>query len=273
MIKEIFFNSSLPRSGSTLIQNILGMREDMYVTPTDGTLELLYGARVNYSNSPEFKAQDAETMRKGFAGFCKDGLYGFYNAVTDKPYVVSKSRGWGIYRPFLETFVDSPKVICMVRDLRDVFCSMEKNFRKNPEQHDAIANHKDMTGTTTPKRIDVWANSQPVGLAIERLSEIMRQGYDNKILFVKYEDLCLHPENELHRIEEYLGIPHFKYDFDNVPQITQEDDSIFGIQGLHTIRHKVEPLMSDAKQVLGRDITNWIWDNYRWFFDYFRYAK
>ncbi len=273
MVEEIFFNSSLPRSGSTLIQNILGTREDMYVTPTDGTLELVYSARASYSESPEFKAQDAELMRKGFASFCHDGIYGWFNAVTDKKYVVSKSRGWGIYRPFLETFVENPKVICMVRDLRDVFNSYEKIYRRNPDKHDAIVNHANMTGTSTPKRIDIWANSQPIGLAIERLAEIIRQGYDSKILFVKYEDLCLHPENELFRIEEYLGIPHVKYDFDNIPQITQEDDNAFGIEGLHTIRHKVEPLISDAKQVLGRDVTNWIFDNYKWFYDYFRYSK
>lgn len=273
MIQNIFFNSSLPRSGSTLIQNILGTRDDIYVTPTDGTLELLFGARANYSESPEFKAQDAETMRKGFVKFCHDGLFGFYNAITDKPYVISKSRGWGIHRPFLETFIENPKVICMVRDLRDVINSYEKMYRKNPERHDKIVNHAQMTGTTTPKRVDAWLASAPIGMAIERLSEIIRQGYDSKILFVKYEDLCLHPENELYRIEEYLGIPHFKYDFDNIPQITQEDDSAYGIQGLHTIRQKVEPLVSDAKQVLGRDVANWIYDNFKWYNDYFRYSK
>jgi len=273
MVEKIFFNSSLPRSGSTLIQNILATREDMYASPTEGLLELWYGARANYSESPEFKAQDSETMKRAFISFCHDGSFGFYRAITDKKYVISKSRGYGIYRPFIETFIENPKVICMVRDLRDVFNSYEKIFRRNPERHDGIVNHANMTGTTTPKRIDVWANSQPIGLAIERLSEIIRQGYDNKILFVKYEDLCLHPENELFRIEEYLGIPHFKYDFDNIPQVTKEEDDAYGISGLHTIRHKVEPLISDAKQVLGRDVTNWIFDNYRWFYDYFRYSK
>jgi hypothetical protein len=25
--------------------------------------------------------------------------------------------------------------------------------------------------------------------------------------------------------------------------------------------------------LLGRDVTNWIWDTYKWYFDYFRYSK
>ena len=68
--KQIFFQSSLPRAGSTLLQNIMGQNPDFYVTPTSGVLELVYAARKNYVESPEFKAQDPETMRNAFNGFC-----------------------------------------------------------------------------------------------------------------------------------------------------------------------------------------------------------
>ena len=49
MTEKIFFQSSLPRSGSTLLQNILAQNPDFYATPTSGVLELLYAARANYS--------------------------------------------------------------------------------------------------------------------------------------------------------------------------------------------------------------------------------
>ena len=45
----LFFNSSMPRSGSTLLQNILGQNPDIAVTPTDGSLELLMGARAHFT--------------------------------------------------------------------------------------------------------------------------------------------------------------------------------------------------------------------------------
>lgn len=273
MEQQIFFQSSLPRSGSTLLQNILAQRDDMYATPTSGVLELLYGARANYTDSPEFKAQDTELMKKAFQSFCHEGLLGFYKAVTDKPYVIDKSRGWGIHRDFLNFAYPDPKIICVVRDLRDVFCSMEKIYRANPERNSHMVNHADLTGTSTPKRIDILANSQPIGMAIERLAEILRQGYDSKMLFVKYEDLCLHPENEMARIYEYLGISLFDHDFDNIEQKTKEDDEVYSIGNIHDIRMKLEPTRSNAREILGRDVTNWIWDNYKWFFDYFRYTK
>lgn len=273
MADKIFYQSSLPRAGSTLLQNILGQNPDIYVTPTSGVLELVFAARSNYTNSPEFKAQDPEVMRNGFLSFCHEGMKGYYNAITDKKYVVDKSRGWGIHYDFLNMFNPEPKIICMVRDLRDIFASMEKNYRKNQDKQDNILDWSKMQGTTVPKRIDIWAQNPPVGMAIERLSEIFRMGTDKKMLFVKFEDLCLYPETEMQRIYQYLDIPYYKHDFDNIEQITKEDDEVYGIFGDHNIRQKLEPVQSKAKSLLGKDVTDWIYNNYKWFFDQFRYTK
>jgi sulfotransferase len=273
MPEKIFFQSSLPRSGSTLLQNILGQNPEMYVTPTSGALELVYGARANYTESPEFKAQDSEIMKDGFRAFCKSGLTAYFDAITDKKYVVDKSRGWGVHYDFLNFFYPNPKIICVIRDLRDVFCSMEKNLRKHPDKASQFINHSKMTGTTIPKRIDLWAQSQPIGLAIERLSEIINQGLDKHFLFLKFEDLCLYPDTELTRIYQYLEIPYFAHDFDNITQITQEDDQIYGIFGDHKIKNKLEMIPSEAKKILTAPVCDWIFNNYQWFYSYFNYRK
>jgi len=273
-MEKIFYQSSLPRAGSTLLQNILAQNPDIYATPTSGVLELVFAARSNYTNSPEFKAQDSETMKKGFQAFCNEGMKGYYEAITDKKYVVDKSRGWGIHYDFLKFITDEePKVICMVRDLRDIFASMENNFRKNPDKQFEFLDWSKMQGTTVPKRIDIWAQNPPVGMAIERLAEVIRLGISDKMLFIKFEDLCLYPDTQLIRIYEYLGIPYFKHDFDNIEQVTKEDDEVYGAFGDHVIRTKLEPVPSRAKQLLGKEVTDWIWNNYKWFFDQFRYTK
>src|SRR6056300_1310517 len=166
-MEKIFFNSSMPRSGSTVLQNILGQNPDFHVTPTSGILELLYAARVNYTESPEFQAQDAELMKQGWKGFCKSAMEGFFNGITDKKYVVDKSRGWGIHYNFLNSFYPDPKIVCMVRDLRSIYTSMEKNFRKNQDKDPGIVNWAEMKGTTTAKRVDIWAQTPPIGIAVE----------------------------------------------------------------------------------------------------------
>ncbi len=70
---KIFYQSSMPRAGSTLLQNILAQNSSFYVTPTSGLLELVLGARLNYTNNPEFRAQDSAQMKKAFLAFNRAG--------------------------------------------------------------------------------------------------------------------------------------------------------------------------------------------------------
>lgn len=275
MVEKVFFQSSLPRSLSTMLQNIIGQNPDFYVTPTSGVLELVFGARANYTTSPEFKAQDAKLMANGFKQFCHDGMLGYYNAITDKKYVMDKSRGWGIYRGFLNEVYPDPKIICMVRNLKDIVASYEKIFRKNQLTHDPIRNDAEARGTTIYKRIDEWMDGRnTIGRAVERLLGIITEGYDNKILFVKAEDLCLYPENTMIRIYDYLGVEYFEHDFDNIQQITVEDDSVYGLSPeLHLIRPKLELKQSDADSVIPKDARDWLYDKYKWYYDKFGYKK
>lgn len=270
-MKKIFFQSSLPRAGSTLLQNVIGQNPDFYVTPTSGILELLYASRGNFTSSPEFKAQDQKEMETAFKSYCRGGLEGFFNGITDKPYVMDKSRGWGIHYNFLNSFYPNPKIICMVRDLRGVYASMEKNFRKNQHLDSGIVNHSQMKGTTTEKRVDIWVTTQPVGLAIERLYQIIREGIDKNILFIKFEDFCQNPEQEMIRVYNYLQLPYYKHDFGNVEQLTQEDDSVYGIYGDHKIKKEIKLLQDDWDKVLGSGLCNGIKQKYGWFYDYFQY--
>lgn len=271
MVKNIFFQSSLPRSGSTLLQNILGQNPEFYVTPTSGVLELVFAARHNYSESLEFKAQDSVLMEEGFRGFCNGGLTSFYNSITDKPYVMDKSRGWGYYQDFLDFFYPDPKIVCMVRDPRSIFSSMEKNHQRHPEKIDGVVNDAEMTGITVEQRIDTWVRSQPVGLAFERLRDIIHKGNDEYMHFIKFEDLCSNPEKEMNDLYEYLEVNPYKHDFNNVEQITQEDDSVYGAYGDHNIRSKVEIIDKDYNDILGVEPSKWIKNNYEWFFQRFGY--
>jgi len=269
---KIFYQSSMPRAGSTLLQNILAQNPDFYVTPTSGVLELVFGARGNYTNSPEFKAQDAAAMKKAFLAFSRAGMEAYFRALTDKPYVMDKSRGWGVHFDLLSMiFEEEPKIICMVRDLRQVLASMEKKFRQNPDKHRPMENHSNLSGTTTFKRAVQHLQSPPVGLALDRLVEIHQRGWDKKILFIRYEDLTAHPKQALRQVYSYLGVPEFAHNFNDVAQVTQEDDQAYGIAGLHEIRPKVEPLAQDYLSVLGKDVVRFAQNNFTWYFTLFGY--
>lgn len=258
-----------------MFQNIMGQNPDFYVTPTSGILDLLWTARESFNNLAEFKAQDHETVKTGFRGFCRGALEGYFNSITHKKYVIDKSRGWGVYRDFTEFFYPDPKIICFVRDLKDVVSSFEKIHRENKHMFDLLRNEQTGKGTTIHKRVDEWmAPVNPIGRATERIFEIIRMGYDDKILFIKYEDFCLYPELHMRRVYEYLGVKPFDHDFDHIEQITVEDDDAFGIgKNIHKIRNKLEIRNSDAVKILGSDICEWLYNTYRWYYERFGYQK
>ena len=269
---KIFYQSSLPRSGSTLLQNILAQNPAFYVTPTSGVLDLIFGARLNYTNGPEFKAQDARLMEKAFLGFCRSGMEGYVGTLTDRPYIWDKSRGWGVHFDLLRAIFEcEPKIICMVRDLRMIVASLEKRFRKNPATYKPIEKHGTMEGITTYKRAVQNLQSVPLGLALERLFEVHTRGFASKMLFLRYEDMVRTPASTMKQIYHYVQLPEFVHDFEHVAQVTQEDDTVFETVGLHDIRPQVAPLPEDYLQILGAPAVKFIETNYAWYFERFGY--
>ena len=273
MVKKVFYNSSLPRSGSTLIQNILAQNPKIYSSPTSGLYGFIDASRTIYSTSPEFKAQDEQKMETAYKGFLKSGVYGYYNAITDRPYVIDKCRAWKSESDFINFFDPKPKIICMVRDLRGVFASMEKKYRKNPQLNLGTSDWNVLRGTNSNKRLEHFSNTPPVGSAIDRLYDSILMGTHINVLFIKYEDLIQNPIKELKRIYSYLELPYYEHDFNNVEQITQEDDTVHGVFGDHTIRKKVEYTEPDFKEVLGETGCNMILEAYPWFYELFEYEK
>lgn len=244
---------------------------EIYSTPTDGVLNLILASRQSFNNSAEFKAQDEKQMQKAFIKFCQGGIFGFYSALTNRPYVVSKNRAFSVMYDLMNLITPRPKMICMVRDLREVVGSMEGNYRKNPLYHDHMVDFGKLQGTTTMKRAQLWLQNHPVGSSVERVREVITNGKAENILFVKFEHFCRHPYSSMQQIYEYLEIPQFQHDFENIRQLTKEDDKWHGIYGDHKIRRKLSEVEPKATNLLGQDTCDFIYNNYKWFFDYFQY--
>jgi len=260
---------------STLLQCILNQNTTICATPTDPVLEYLFGARHNYSHTPEAKAMGQELALKTWRGFCKGGLMGYAEAYTNRPNLCIKTRGGGIHYRWFESFMDEkPKMVCMVRDLRAILSSMEKIFRKNSDSHSDIVNHAKMSGTTTAKRVSLWLNSPPVGLALERLQQCFQEGINRELLILRAEDLTSNPAATMNRLYAYLSLEPFAHDFGNVEQSVKEDDSVYGLSSdLHTIRNKVEPLRSDYEEVLGAGVCHQINQQFAWYQRLFGYVS
>lgn len=271
--QTIFYQSSMPRAGSTLLQNLIGQNPAFHVTPTSGMIDLVLGTRIGYNQNQEAKAGDKNMWREGFYAFCREGIKGYTSNLTDKPYVLDKNRNWAASYPLLQNIQPNPKILFLVRDLRCIFASMEKKFRANPDIENGTVNNIELTGLTTQARVEKWSQTHPIGHALPKLYQSFIDKTAENFLFVRYEDLCTNPEAQLKRIYNYLEVPYFQHDYNYIPQITVEDDTVHGIYGDHTIRNTLEMLLDDSKEILGEHTHQWIYDNFRWYFDIFKYSK
>lgn len=273
MKQVIFYQSSLPRAGSTLLQNLIGQNPQFHVTPTSGMIDLILGVRLGYNQNKEAKAGDQEMWKSGFYAFCREGLKGYAANLTQKPYILDKNRNWAASYPLLTNIVPNPKILFMVRDLRAIFASMEKKFRANPDVETGDTNNITLTGLTTQQRVEKWAQTHPIGHALPKLYQSILDKTAKNFLFIRYEQLCTTPDSQMKSIYEYFELPYFQHTYDYIPQITVEDDNIHGIYGDHTIRNTLGMLPDDSREILGDFTYGWIYENFRWYFDIFGYKK
>jgi sulfotransferase len=93
------------------------------------------------------------------------------------------------------------------------------------------------------------------------------------MLFIRFEDLTENPEAELQKVYKYLELPYYKHDFNNIEQVTFEDDKFHGRYGDHKIQKTIKPVPLKAEKYLGEFICNQLYEKNKWYFDYFNYKK
>jgi len=252
MKKTLYCISGLPRSGSTLLCNILAQNPKFHATHTSACLEILFNIRNCWDQFIEHKAHPLNAERIE----CLRAVLDAYHFRVKKPVIFEKSRGWLAHLELLEHLLDQrPKVLVPVRDLRDVVASFEKLWRaaKRAGRQLAVEAANYLAFQRIEDRVAIWlTGQQPIGLAVNRVRDACLRGYRDCLHFVDYTDLTTTPETTMAQIYEFLGEPAFEHSFDCVEQVTIENDDVhgFGVP-LHDIRPKVAPQAPQYPQVLG----------------------
>ncbi|MEM9109165.1 MAG: sulfotransferase [Planctomycetota bacterium] len=248
------FLGGLPRSGSTLLCNILAQNPRVHATQTSACMDVMFGVRNNWDKLIEHKAHPMpQAKQRVLRGILKS-----YYADVSRPVVIDKCRGWVSLLEMAELALDRPaKIIIPVRDLRDVLASFERLWREQAASGQINGESENyFRFQTTEGRIAHWIrDDQPVGLAYNRIRDAVTRFQNQDLLdrlhFVPFERLTTDPTGALADLYRFLGEPVFEHDFEQIEQVTTEDDSVFGFQDLHTIRGKVEPIAPRWPEVLG----------------------
>jgi sulfotransferase len=256
MSKEYFFISGLPRSGSTLLCNILSQNPQFYVSKsTSGCHDVLFGIRNQWDNLIEHQAGgiDYDQLKRVLNG----ALNNYHS--TDKNIILDKGRGWLSLIEMIEFVLDKKcKVIVPVRNINEILASFEKLWRKTTGKTQWLFEKEDyFKSQTLAGRCDIWASaSQPVGLAFNRVSDAINRNLKDRLLFVEMDDLTSIPAQTMKRVYNFINQDYFNHNFDYVEQVTSEDDiGVHRIEGLHTIRNKIEPVPHCSTEILGVELT------------------
>lgn len=269
-MQKLIYNTSFPRAGSELLQCVMHQNPKIYASSTSPLLEYQYAARGNRELA-EVQSQPPELMESAFNSMCLSMAIGYYRPITNRPIVIDKNRGWMHYYEWVNKWNQNPKMLCMIRDLRDIVASMEKIYRKNRDRPttDDPTNIKNMT---TEERVNFWLNSHPIGLSLKRTLDIFERKLQHNIHFIKYEELSQNPQEVINGVYDYIEEERFIHDFTNIKKEVIEDDSHFGIYGNHSVQKELKPSKPNQwKEVFPEYIGDMIVKSNPWFFKTFRY--
>lgn len=248
-MRTIHFVSGLPRAGSTLLMQLLAQHPDVFVTPTSGCHETLFQLRNTWLTWAEHRADPAAASPHNLGRMLGAMLHAYHD--TDKPVVIDKARSWLSSIPMADFALQrDAKVIVPVRNLAEIVASFEALYRRNAATSNVPGDY--LASQTVEGRAEHWTGAGgEVGIAYNRLKNAFQTGLANRLCLVDFEDLTHNPLETMRRVWDYLGMAMPEHDFDNVAQVTTEDDSVHGYAGMHDVRPSVAPVALRATQILG----------------------
>lgn len=252
-MKTIYFISGLPRSGSTLLANILAQNPRFHAGATSGLIEIMFSVRNQWDKLPEFQAMPEPLSKARKRLVLRSILFGYYGRIRQSV-IFDKSRGWLAHIEMLNAILPQPaKIIVPIRDLRDILASFEKLWRAASAERQIAGEGKNyFQFQTVAGRCQFWMRpDQPVGLAYNRLKDAVHRGHSPSMLPIPYEYLTQKPQSAMRDIYSFLGEPFYQHNFNHVEQVTIENDRVHGFDDLHTIKTAVTPQQPQWPTMLG----------------------
>ena len=251
-MKTFHFLSGLPRSGSTVLASILNQNPSVYVTPTSPMLDLLIENQNAWHKLPSVIANPFPEQLTNITRAMIESSWQH----RPEPIIIDKNRGWGKNMPASTILFEKEiKMIAMTRDIPSIMASWLALFHKNPNTYmvEKLRN-KGREYTDNNIMLEMWFDM--VKDCVESLQQAKIDAA-NRILLVNYDELVNNPKTSLLSIESFLNLPKHEYDFDNIINDTNDDDvSAWGLNGMHSIRTKLNKTAKHPKDILGEELYN-----------------
>ena len=230
--KKFVFLSGLPRTGSTLLANLLAHNKHFYLEGNSGLCQLMWDTQHSCDNlcREQLDANDKHNLVK--RSVLTELPYLYYKDVKQRV-IFDKGRTWTLDAnlQMAERYIDlNIKTIIMYRPIDEI---VKSYIRLHPiqDQQEALREILQKGG----------------GLMDRPLQGIMQstvRGGNN--LYVSYNSLVNDTENTLRSIYDFIGEKYSDRDVTSVDITVQQNDAACSIPELHKVRHKVGKVDNDT---------------------------
>ena len=259
----------LPRSGSTLLCNILAQNPAFHVLHTSFVPEIMAANCDAFSNNPNIKgllAKDPERARRIMRGILR--AVAEESSETDKV-CFDKNRMWNALELVLSDLAPESKFIAMIRDPRGVMGSIEKQHRVDPY----LAGVPGLTRKARVQNAFGWVpggGQGMIGEAILGVEDLVLSGNKN-VLLLKYEDLAEDPRFFVGKVYDHIRQPWYEHDFEDIHSTAMDPDWIYLNKFPHDGTGRVEA-REDWQSYIPPALAGDIVAAHRGFMEYFGYV-
>ena len=272
-MQQLHYCLGLPRTCSSVIMNILNENPRIFTTGTCCMPYFVDACQKRSNEVSEFIALYKDVLNKSYINFLRQGMRGWYEAMTDKPIVFSKSRIWAEWFPTTFAIDPNSKYLVILRDLRDIICSFESLSWKYPQVPFGTGENQ-LCHHSMGERMELYCTDTMslLGRPLQLLPHVMEvaQKNPNSFFLCKYEHFNEQPRETLQMIYQWLGEPNFEHDFDNIPKSDYyEHDTVYRSLVSHKTGTKLKKLEPRWPTIMTEEQSRAVIDNNRWYYETF----
>lgn len=241
--KKMLYLSGLPRSGSTLLCQLLGMHSQLDSNGHSSPLcDALQKMRHHLSDNQFLLSQLDVNFEVGYQRLL-NAFNGFINgwySDTDKPWVVDKNRAWLMQLDLVKMLEPQFKMLVCIREPGQIYGSIEAQHQKTllldfPDHLANLSRHA---------RADkLFASEGVIGApikAVESLQDVP-EAIQQQIYYVIFEQLMEEPQEVMKGIYQWIGVENEAFDPKKLPVKPHESDSYYRFKYSHKTHPFIKP--------------------------------
>jgi sulfotransferase len=245
-MKEIFFLAGLQRSGATVLSSILNQNPDLWVSPASPMLQMMINATQTFDSFEHKDYDRGNAISNAIAAIPQNFYYDKQaNYIIDKNLNWTSVNGVEVAHRYINQNI---KIICPVRDILDILVSFDTIINAHPDSQQNALMDKEVLLETFPdkpmadRRADwLMKFGNDIMRCLNNMKHAMNPEYRHLFHFVEYVDLTTNPQKEINKIYEYLEIPQYNHEYQNIEDSSGiSENSLTGIKNLHKVRPKLE---------------------------------